>query len=298
MIQSGAAGESERYELYKALRSYVCKIASQYSALLRCPDEIEDLMQEAYFAIMDAAQTFDQNAGASFIKWATLYLRRAFENYIGRQTGGSAAAVQQAYAVNKWAVKYAANFGRWPTDKEILLHFEITPKTLDILRHRGKEESADAPVGSDPESASVIELVADPYDLEGSVIERITMEEVGAVLRRFVDDLAADERAAIRLFYYKDLPLKVCAEIMGVTLNEFQNVRDRALRHLRKAKNLETLGKYLPEWIGSIPYRRGNRNAWQSSTERAAILLVSREEKNKVENHAPEGVNNTKENEK
>ena len=278
-VRNGTATEADRLQLYSQAQPFCRKLARQYASLLRCSGEEEDLLQEAFLAIMDAARTYSPEHGTAFLTWAAFYLRRAFESYIGRQSGGSAATVRRLHLVRKYEAEFTAIHGRGPSESEICLHFEITPETLQILRQRGKEGSLNATIDEEG-TLEELDRLADPRDMEADIIDRITAGEVRAILRRYISELPADERRATYLFYFLNRTDKQGAADMYITLEQFRGLRAKALRKLKTAKHLRELGRYLPEQVGSAAYYQinTNRSKWQSSTELAAFLSIDKQD--------------------
>lgn len=272
-VRAGTATEANQAELYQKMHGLCYKIAKQYGSFLRCPDEVDDLMQEAFFALMEAAKAYDPDAGANFPTVASWYLRRTYENFIGSQTGRSASVIQRAYAIARFKEKYAAKFDCEPSDEIICRHFDITPENLQILLHRGKEISLNDVVGEE-ENTELLDLLPGAADVETDVIDRLIAEEVRSTLRRFLDDLPDRERRACYMYYIRGWTNQKCGEAFGVSLSRFDQIRKKAVKMLRKSSNLRELGRYLPERIGSAAYKKADRNRWQSSTERAAFMSM------------------------
>lgn len=275
-IQAGDATETEKVQLYEKVKRFCFKIAKQYSSLLRCPDEIDDLLQESYLAIMEASKSYDQASGVSFIFYLAFFLRRSYETYIGQQSGMSSAGVQRAYAIRKYEAEYDAKFGRNPSDENICAHFNMTPESLEILRQRGNEKSLNDAVDED-EELTRLDLLADPHDMEEEVLDKIITDEVRKSLRRFLDDLPQDQRRAVYIFYVRNRTDKQGAADMNVTVSAFRNLRTKGVKNLRRSRNLNELGRYLPERIGSAAYKGYDRNRWTSSTEYAAFEALHEE---------------------
>lgn len=272
-VRAGTATEADQAELYQKMHGLCYKIAKQYSSFLRCPDEVDDLMQEAFFALMEAARAYDPDAGANFLTVSSWYLRRTYENFIGSQTGRSSSVIQKAYAINRFKEKYASEFGCLPADEIICRHFSITPENLQILLYRGKEISLNDAVGDD-ENIELVELLQSTADVETEVIDKLIAEQVRGTLRRFLDDLPERERRACYMYYIRGWPDRKCAEAFDVSNSRFQQMRQKAVKMLQKSSNLRELGRYLPERIGSAAYKKADRNRWQSSTERAAFMSM------------------------
>lgn len=268
-IQAGVVSEEEEMEFFNSIRPFCYKVASRYKTALRCEDEVDDLMQEAFLAIMDAARAYDPAAGAAFLSWAAFYLHSCFESYVAAQNGTSRGTTERARKVRRYMAEFEAKIGREPTEKEICSHFDIRPETLHILLQRGNEKSIYTEI---VEELTLLDTIPDSHIMEEDVIERIIAEQVRGTLRRFLDDLPQRERRACYMYYIRGWSDKKCAEEFDVSSSRFQQIRKNAVKMLQKSSNLRELGRYLPERIGSAAYQKVDRHRWQSSTERAAFM--------------------------
>lgn len=75
--------------LYEANAGLIHKIAAGYSAM--CEQDIavtvEDLEQAAFFAVAEAAISYDPEAGKSWAGWLIYFLRRQMNQALGRRNG-------------------------------------------------------------------------------------------------------------------------------------------------------------------------------------------------------------------
>lgn len=274
--QSGEGAEKELLELYNRAKPFCLKIARQYLHLLHDdPTETEkDLAQEAFLSVRDAAESFDPDAGAGFLHWLEFFLRRQYEDFIGRQGGGSAGTVRRLYAITRFEAEFTAKEGRYPSDKEICRALHIGRETLHNLRNRGKETSLNSKSSNDEDAPEIIDGLPDNYDMADAVIERITREEVLELLKGMLRELPEDERQAAYLFYILGKTDKQSAAEMAMDPAAFILLRQKALRKLRTARNIRKLGRYLPERLHSEAYHNGRFAKWSSSTERVALRMV------------------------
>ncbi len=272
-VRAGTATEADKLQLFDSVKRFCRKIALEYRAALRCSDEIEDLMQESYFAVMDAAQSYYENAGSGFLNWMVFYVRRYYDGYIGHQAGKSASFVQRRNDIAKFERDYFDSYGVEPSDKEICEHFKMAPETLAMLRNGGKEKSLNTPLDEE-ESFELLETISDPHDLEAETIEKIINEEVSKTLLRFIYDLPPQERDACIMYYVYNWTDKKGSEAMGIKVSSFQRFRKKAIKTLQRSRSMKELGRYLPERIEVIAYQGFNFQKWESSTERAAIKKI------------------------
>lgn len=75
------SGSADVLHLWERVERFVRHLARRWASAsgTRCGVDTDDLVQEAYFALLAAVQTYDPMRGA-FLSWLALYLRGAFGN--------------------------------------------------------------------------------------------------------------------------------------------------------------------------------------------------------------------------
>ena len=237
-IREGSATNDERAELYELVKKFCWGVAYKYQAKLRCPDEISDLLQESYFAVQKAAETFDPEDGKTFIGWLVYYLHRACAAYVAAQDGRGLNREQLKSKIARFEGDYLSLFGSGPSDAAICYKFEITPDKLEALRaERSSMLSLDE---VDENGLSLLDRIdqskaRDGGSLEDEVIDKLAMEEAGAKLREYIGELRWDEQEAIKLYYFSNMTDRDCASRMNITEESFRALRHKALYKLRTA---------------------------------------------------------------
>lgn len=84
-IRNGVDRQNNMERLYLQNKGVMLKIARKYAAFA----DIDDLMQEAYFALDNAVNTYDNTCGAKFTTYLSYHLKGAFFRFIGQNTGGA-----------------------------------------------------------------------------------------------------------------------------------------------------------------------------------------------------------------
>lgn len=167
--------------------------------------EVDDLMQSAFLAMLEAAQTYDAGAGGKFITWFSFYLRKAFNEVQGYRTARKA----------NDPLNSAKSFDRpvFTTDEGD----EIT----------------------------LADLTADPRDCFEEVEERIYNDELHAALDAEIETLSSRQADAIRLHYWQGKTLKEAGEIMGISPAAVHVYKKEALINLRRPKHRHNLEAFL-----------------------------------------------------
>lgn len=87
-IQNGAGRQQNLERLYILKKGFMLERARKYAAFA----DIDDLMQEAYFALGSAADTFDSSRGVKFVTHFYYHLKAVFSRFIGQYSGVSVSA--------------------------------------------------------------------------------------------------------------------------------------------------------------------------------------------------------------
>lgn len=281
-IRRGTATDDDRLALFEKWEPLRNRIAYKFKTFLRCPDEIDDLLSESYFATMKAAETYDPEKGKGFGAWLSLYLHKSFEQYLDEQSGNglAAGASSRISAVKRFERDHFLECGVKPPDWLICERFEISRELLDRWRvtasgARSLEEEID-------DNLTLLDTLEGGEDPEAVVVNHMTTLEIRRLLLKYSRTLTKDEREAIYYHFLKGYTSESCAEIMRVSVKKFHEIKRRALKRLRTSKLKSEIGRLLPEMLGSRPYRRGSRRG--SSTEVSALKIIELEEEFRRQN--------------
>ncbi len=276
-IRDGTATPDDRLELFNAVKSFCWHIINRYKPMLRLKDEQDDLEQEAYIAVQDAAATYNPETDRPFSSWLAQYLHKSFCLYVGRQNGHGPSEVNKSLAVRHFEREYMAETGHGPTDKQICHQTGISPETLKILRSTASGPySLDKPNEDGGTLMDELDDTPESGSLEDRVTDRMLWNEIRKKLAHYVEQLPGPERQSIVLTFYEDLNDNDAAALMGIEPARFRQIRKSAIHHLQTFRiktDLRKLTDDLPDWVGSKAYQRGR------STERTAIYMVEQQAK-------------------
>ena len=196
-------------DLTTANLTYVVSLAHQYAG---SGLPVEDLISEGNIGMMRAAARFDGSRGKRFVTFAAPYIRDAMQQAIEQQTG--------LYRV---------------------------PREGDVKaeKRRSHPLSIDAPVGGS-QDLSLGRVVANPHAIDPSrqMEEQAIIEELAHLVTR----LDERERQVAACLYGIDTPQLNMAETgekMGLKRERVRQIRDKALRRLRRMTSNKDLLNYL-----------------------------------------------------
>lgn len=280
------AGEIDRIgELYSQVRRFIYGIAWKY----RTAAELEDLKQEGFLALYDAVRGYEPEAGNSFLGYAAYWIEARIRRFIQKNSSLRVPSGRQEKAgqLTRFREEFEKENGRKPTEWETCCFLRIT---LEEYREREKAAflghcmSLDAPItDQEGEGLTLADTVVASGNLEEDTVERMHAQELKETLWGMVDGLEGKQPAIIRARYQEGKTLREIAEAQGIQVEAVRQQQDKALRTLRRPKNLNRL-RIL--WEDDKIYQmalKGNgakrfRETWTSSTERAALSLLEGKE--------------------
>ena len=196
------AGQADRLELWEAVRRFAYDRAYRWCRAMegRGGMVLEDYIQVAFLALLEALESWDPAAGA-FLTWYGLKLKGAFTEAVGMRT---------------------------QRDKRDPIHHALA---LDapLTDSESGEDFTLADVIEDPYAAAGVEAVAE-LDYQ----RRRTQ-----ALATALDGLTEDQRRAVVLRHCNGLTLDQTAARMGTTRATARAAEQKGLRLLRHPKNRE-----------------------------------------------------------
>ncbi len=274
-IQGGVNASYSLDKLYQNNRGFIYRIACKYASYA----EIDDLMQEAFFGLYEAARRFEFGYDVAFISYAAYWIRLSIDRYV-KNNGTVRISVHMRERIedyNKISQIWQQEYSRNPTNKEICHLMGISDEALKNVKAAAcmaRIGSLDTPVGED-EDATLYDLVPCAVDEYEQVLEDIQQEQLRAAIWPLVDALPENLPYIIRARYQEQRTFVDIARESGVTIEAIRQKEKNAMRILRLPRNARKLQPYLTDVQESTAFRGSaasfNRT-WTSSTERAALM--------------------------
>ncbi len=186
--------------LVEANLRFVVTVAHQYKGK---GVAMEDLVSEGNIGLMKAASKYDANKGVRFVNYAVVYVRQAIEKFIEQQAG--------LYQVPK------------------------DVKDEVVARQQSMPLSVDAPLGHRTNMSLLSVLINQDAPLAD---ERVHSEAVEAAVEYALGGLDQRETKVVYAFFGIGQERETMAEIaedMDVKRERVRQIRDKAVRKLRKA---------------------------------------------------------------
>ena len=242
-------GDHEALEkLTKSNLRFVVSVAKQYQ---NQGLSLSDLINEGNVGLMKAARRFDETKGFKFISYAVWWIRQSILQAIveySRIVRLPLNKVGSYHKVNAAFTSFVQEFEREPTHEELAELLEVTPKEVaNMLKGNTRHVSVDAPISSDEGSATMLDFITSDEDSlpDSQLMEQSLKEEV----QQGLSILSPREVEVLSAYYglngYKALTLEEIGELYGLTRERVRQIKERAIRRLRKSYNRNTLKSFL-----------------------------------------------------
>ncbi len=199
---------------------------------------------------MKAAKKFDETRGFKFISYAVWWIRQSILQALAEQSRIVRLPLNQVGAVNKiyrYFAEFQQKYNREPTTDEISEELDISTKKIDqVLKAAGKHMSMDAPLTLDSDSNSLVDIMEnegiDPSD------NLLMKESLLKEIERALSTLPEREAIIIKHFFgvnCEELSLREIGDKLGLTRERVRQLKERALRKLRKSSRSKHLKTFL-----------------------------------------------------
>ncbi len=228
---------------------FVVSVAKQYQ---NQGLSLSDLINEGNVGLIKAAKRFDETKGFKFISYAVWWIRQSILQAIVENSRivrmplnkvGSYNKVNEAY------ISFVQEFEREPSDEELGDLLGMSEREVQTMLRSGiRHVSLDAPLStSDDGDATMLDVMV-PTDADEPDLE-LMAESLRDEVAQGLNILSPREMEVIASYYglngYKPLTLEEIAELYGLTRERVRQIKERAIRRLRKSYNRDVLRSYL-----------------------------------------------------
>ncbi len=247
-IREGDKAALER--LTKGNLRFVVSVAKQYQNQGLA---LSDLINEGNMGLIKAAKRFDETKGFKFISYAVWWIRQSILQAIVEQSrlvriplnkGGSYNKLNEAFT------SFVQEFEREPSHEELAELMGLTVKDIrNMLRGSIRHVSFDAPIGNSEDSDSTMLDVFVTKDSDGAPDANLLGQSLKEEVANGLAKLSTRELEVISAYYglngHKSLTLEEIGELYGLTRERVRQIKERAIRRLRKSTNRNDLRSYL-----------------------------------------------------
>ena len=243
-IRKGDRKALER--LTRANLRFVVSVAKQYQ---NQGMSLPDLINEGNVGLIKAAEKFDETRGFKFISYAVWWIRQSILQAISEQSRIVRMPLNQVgfqSKLTKAIVNFEQEFERRPSVQELadILDTDVS-KVQEALGTNGKKVSVDAPF-QDDDSNSLIDIMTD--ESAPGTDNTMEKESLSSDLEAALSTLSERERQVLKMLFgigRNEMTAEEVANNLNLTRERVRQIKERALRRLREADNINILTKYL-----------------------------------------------------
>lgn len=233
--------------LVNANLRFVISVAKQYQGHGLT---LEDLIAEGNIGLITAAKRFDETKGFKFISYAVWWIRQSIMQAIAENSRVVRLPLNKVSAIQKIANAFARleqEHERAPSNTEIAELLESSSENVaDLFTYAQKQVSVDAPL-IEGEENSLLNVLSNENSSNPS--DDLMRESLCRDIERVLVSLKPREADVVRLSFGLNgetpMTLEEIANSLGLTRKRIRQIREKALRSLRKKANSNLLKHYL-----------------------------------------------------
>jgi RNA polymerase primary sigma factor len=233
--------------LVNANLRFVISVAKQYQGHGLT---LEDLIAEGNIGLITAAKRFDETKGFKFISYAVWWIRQSIMQAIAENSRVVRLPLNKVSAIQKIANAYARLeqiHERAPSNEEIAEMLESNSESVgDLFTYAQKQVSVDAPL-IEGEENSLLNVLQNENSTDPT--DDLLRESLCRDIERVLVSLKPREADVVRLSFGLNgetpMTLEEIANSLGLTRERIRQIREKALRSLRKRANSNLLKHYL-----------------------------------------------------
>ena len=209
-----------------------------------------DLINEGNMGLIKAAKRFDETRGFKFISYAVWWIRQSILQALADQSRIVRLPLNKVGSlgrITQMASRLEQQLEREATPEEIAEALEIsTTEVENALRSSGRHLSIDAPLseGEDNNLLGVLDNNDEPNPDMPLINESLQNE-----INRVISTLSDKERDVLKYYFGLDgnpaHTLEDISEKVGLTRERVRQIKEKALRRLRKSSKSKILKSYL-----------------------------------------------------
>jgi len=245
-IRSRQGDEVAFEKLVRHNLRFVVKVARQFR---RPGIQLEDLVNEGNYGLIQAARRFDPDRGCRLVTYARWWIRQSIFNYLTDRSRLVRIPSDKVYDMIRLVRSKDAlqqQLGRAPLTSEIAKLMALRPSQVTQLQEMPVAAcSLNEPADTD-ESTFELDTLQDTSDTSEETLAR---HEGSERVRDAMEELDPRERDVLRRYYgfdgHEPETLQGIGQDWGITRERVRQLRERALEKIRRSPLSEQLYDYV-----------------------------------------------------
>lgn len=283
-IQQGNNVQQNLSILYEQNKGFIYKVVSPFMKYA----EADDLLQEGYLGLHEAVYAY-KPGDSKFITYLPYRVRKSCIRHLENSFSTKRIPTHKLTEIRKYnnfCQDYVNENGCFPDDKTIIRKLELTEKQLNSIKKTIYEQNCISiySVAPGTEDATLEDIIADPFNMEEDVEEKLFKEHKRKVLDEAISTLKEAEQIVIRSRYWEDGTQIQLAKEFKLSNSRIGQLESDALKKLKKIERLQELRDEVYGYDSKKAYMLSKRyciDKRTSSTEMIAIKRIMLEEQQK-----------------
>lgn len=227
---------------------FVVSVAKQYQ---NQGLSLSDLINEGNVGLIKAAKRFDETRGFKFISYAVWWIRQSILHAIVEYSRIVRIPLHKVGSYNKINKEYLAfvqRYEREPSVEELGEILNIKPKEVAMVLKGGKRHlSTDEPLSGEEGDATMLDLMNINSDLDPD--NNVMSQSLVVEVQEGLQVLSPREIEVLNAYYGLNgrevLTLEEIGQRYDITRERVRQIKERAIRRLRKSYNKNLLKSFL-----------------------------------------------------
>ncbi len=241
--------EEALMKMTKANLRFVVSVAKQYQ---NQGLSLSDLINEGNIGLIKAATRFDESRGFKFISYAVWWIRQSILQALvenARLVRLPLNKVGSYSKLSKVAMKFEQKFEREPNEAELAELMQVTEKDIAEMKKGSiRSVSMDAPLLENEDATMGDFMISDDGNFGD---KQMNQESLKKEIKRILSHMNSKEREIISMFYgvngEQQISLDEIGHRMQLTKERVRQLREKAIRKMRRSASSEILKAYLGE---------------------------------------------------
>jgi len=225
-----------REELIEQYAPMIKFIAQRLAARLPGHISYEELINSGVISLIDAIDKFDPSRGIQFKTYAEFRVKGEMLDELRAMDWATRSLRQRVNKLDKAYMDLERRLGRYPTLEEVAEELNVDLPKLEAMLEKAASVSLVSleefgPEGSAEEKSSTLNYLTHPA--ETSPLAHIELGELKDALAHTIEELSAQEKLVVMLYYHEELTMKEVGEVLGLTESRVSQIHSQAVTRLR-----------------------------------------------------------------
>ena len=190
--------------------------------------DVDDLIQEGSFGLMDAIKKFDPERGIKFKTYCSTRIRGAILDSLRGQDWVPRLTRQRSNAIAQFTESFRDQHKRKPSNEEIANELDIPIKAVENHQPIAMNQASDRSPSGDEDFSSSLDGVGESKEV--SPFDLANRKDLVAVITESLDE---KEKAILQMYYIQGLTLREVGRNLSITESRVCQIHSNVIKRLR-----------------------------------------------------------------